>query len=314
MMKVCYFIQSYKIPEQIYRLVNIIKDSSPDSLIIVSHDSQGCALSEAKLQTLPNVFVLYGKGGRGDFLTVQKLLDGIGFLLENKFDFDWFINLSGQDYPIKPIKQIETELDLTEYDGFLEYSDILNSPNNWEVREGKTRYYYRYEYISQLPESIKTFLRPLKILNYIQPLFRINFAYDLAVGWKQKTLFNENFICYKGSYFCTLSRKCIDYIYKYCQTNPEILNYFKTVAVPEEMILPTILVNSQLFDLKNENKTYDDFSKTSHGHPAILGTKDLAKIFASQNNFARKFDIDHDRQVLDLIDLEIAKANKSLAI
>ena len=307
-MKVCYFIQSYKIPEQIYRLVNIIKDSSPDSLIVVSHDSQGCALSEAKLQTLPNVFVLYGKGGRGDFLTVQKLLDGIDYLLKNKFDFDWLVHLSGQDYPIKPIQEIERCLAQTNFDGFLEYENLLISSNPRKIRESKSRYFYRYKkFINRIPESVKNLLKPVKLLNYIQPLFRIDFAYGLTLGVRQTTPFDKNFIGYRGYFFCTLSRQCVNYLDKYCQENKKILEYFKSVAVPENLVLQTILLNSQKFKFINDSQTYSDFFHSNNGHPRILETKDLPNIFASEKHFARKFDINCDRQVLDLIDSKIMK-------
>ncbi|MGF1539704.1 MAG: beta-1,6-N-acetylglucosaminyltransferase [Pleurocapsa sp.] len=307
-MKVCYFIHSYKLPEQIYRLVNLINNESPDSLIVVSHDSQGCAISEEKLQTLPNVVLLYGKGGRGDFLTIQKLLDGIDFLLKNKFDFDWFVHLSAQDYPVKPIQEIEQCLSQSNFDGFLEYENLLTSPNAKKVRESKSRYFYKYKKITnQLLELAKTWLKPVKILNYLQPLLRIDCAYGLTIGLRQSTPFNENFIGYRGYFFCTLSRQCINYLHEYCQENQKIIKYFKSVSVPENLVLQTILLNSKKFKFVNDSQTYSDFSQSTNGHPSVLETKDLPNIFASQKHFARKFDINRDRQVLDLIDSKIMK-------
>jgi hypothetical protein len=307
-MRVCYFIHSYKLPEQIYRLVNLIKNESPNSLIVVSHDSQGCTLAEEKLLTLPDVVLLYGRGGRGDFLTVQKLLDGIDFLLKNNFDFDWFVHLSAQDYPIKPIQEIERSLDRANFDGFLEYENVFNSTNIREARESRTRYLYKYKKVlNRLPESAKTWLKPVKIFNYIQPLVRINFSYGLTIGLRQATPFDENFIGYRGYFFCTLSRRCINYLHEYCQENSKILDYFKSVAVPENLVLQTILLNSKKFKFVNDSQTYSDFSQSSNGHPTVLQTKDLPNIFASQKNFARKFDLNCDRQVLEQIDAKITK-------
>ena len=51
-MKVCYLIQTYKNPEQIYRLVRTIKESTPDSYILISHNFAAQDLDVRPLQDL----------------------------------------------------------------------------------------------------------------------------------------------------------------------------------------------------------------------------------------------------------------------
>ncbi|MBD0342651.1 MAG: N-acetylglucosaminyltransferase, partial [Microcoleus sp. Co-bin12] len=149
-------IQSYKNPKQITRLVETLHRASSNALILVSHSIGSCQLEEVLLQ-LPNVYVLYVQGSRGDFVTVQNYLNAIDWLLSNGFEFDWLINLSAQDYPIRSLKQIERALQKTQYDGFLECFKVFSEESPWGIAEGKTRYYYRYRKIDRnLPEWQKT--------------------------------------------------------------------------------------------------------------------------------------------------------------
>lgn len=307
-MKVCYFIQSHINPQQIYRLIDIIKKSSHKAQVVVSHNFSGCELDVTTLHKY-GVKVLTGKGGRGDFVLLQSYLDGIKWLIDNQINYDWLIYLSGQDYPIKPISNIENFLGETSYDGFIEYFNIFSAESHWSIKEATSRYLFRYKkinYLTKLPNWVKELLTPIKIINYLQPFVRINLAYDM-LGVRALSLLIKDFVFYGGSFFTTLSRKCVEYLHQFCQSHPEVVEYYKEVCVPDESFLQTILVNSGLFNLCNDNKRYYDFSKTRNGRPAILTTNDYNAIMQSDAHFARKFDICKDSRILDLLDKEIGE-------
>lgn len=304
-MKACYLLQTHKNPAQIYRLVRTIKQSSPESQILVSHDFTSCQIDESMLLNLPGVYLIPGKGGRGDFSIVQGYLDAVDWLLNRHIEFDWLINLTGQDYPIQPLSNIGKFLAETQYDGFLEYFDVFSKQSHWSSREGYSRYFYKYNKLPiELTEWQKKLLTPVKVLNYIQPFFRINISYGLF-GLKASAPFNETFICYGGSYFCTLSRKCIQYIYDFSQSNPELVDYYKSVCVSDESFIQTLLLNSGLFNLCNDSKRYFDFSRTRNGRPLVLTTNDYPSLLESEAHFARKFDADRDSKILDLLDAKV---------
>jgi Core-2/I-Branching enzyme len=310
--KVCYFLQTHTNPKQIYRLVRTIKKSSPNSLVIISHDFTKSYLDVRELQNWTGVKVLSGKGGRGNFTTVQRFLDSVDWILNNEIEFDWLINLTGQDYPVQPLAQIESFLSETSYDGFLEYTKVFSSDSTWGIREGYTRYYYKYHsLINNLPEGLKYRLRPLKIVNYLQPFFRVDCSYSIKIGLRTSVPFTEDFICYGGSFFCTLSKKCIQYLQNFYQSKPDIINYYKGVCQSDESFLQTLLVNSKLFNFCNDSKRYYDFSITRNGHPRTLIIKDYQPIVESGKHFARKFDINIDDKILDLLDARIETLSHS---
>ncbi len=77
-MKVLYFIQTYKNPSQIKRLVNTIKISSSNSQVLISHDSNFLdLLNDQDFSCFTGVNLIYNPGGRGDFLTVQSYLNSL---------------------------------------------------------------------------------------------------------------------------------------------------------------------------------------------------------------------------------------------
>lgn len=312
-MKVLYFIQTHKNPEQIYRLVKIIKKSSSGCFILISHDFTSSYLDTTPLRSFPEVEVISGKGGRGDFSILYGYLEAVDWLFKNNVEFDWFINITGQDYPIQPLHQIEKFLTETKYDGFIEHFNVLSpsKDNLWGVREGSDRYLYQYwrsgGYLSLWKRALVKL--PRMIINNLQPLIRINSSYGMMLGFRSNSApFNNNFYCYAGSYFGTLSKKCIQYLSEFSKQNSELISYYEKTCIPDESYVQTVLANSGLFNLCNDNKRYIDWTGTRHGHPRTLTANDYPALTKADDHFARKFDSKQDSQILDLLDARILQS------
>jgi hypothetical protein len=108
---------------------------------------------------------------------------------------------------------------------------------------------------------------------------------------------------YGGSMWFCLPKKHVDYTLKYLENKPDLLNFFKHSLIPDELLFQTILMNSPLKDtILNDNLRYIDWSKKGVSLPAILTVDDADNLLKSPKFFARKFDIESDKLVLDLID------------
>lgn len=308
-MRVCYLIQTYKNPEQIYRLVRLIKSTTSNSVIVISHNFTSCNLNIKLLKKLQNVEVIPNNGVMmGSFAILQGFIDAIGWLFDQKIHFDWLINLTGQDYPTQPLYRVEKLLSNTGYDGFVEYYDVYSKQSPWSRRIVNTRYLYRYKHFKEyLSPQQKYMLRPIKhIVNNCQPFVRLDYSYGLIVGMKNfYHLFDKHFTCYGGSFFTTISRKCAIYLYKFVSENARVLDYYQKTFIPEESLIQTVLVNSKKFNLCNNNYRYTDFTGSRHGHPRILTSKDFPALTQDNTHFARKFDMNIDSTVLDKLDRRI---------
>jgi len=316
-MTICYLIQTYKNPEQIYRLVKLIKKTTSNSFIVVSHNFNSCNLNVNLLRKLQNVEVIPNNGVMmGSFAILQGFFDAIAWLLNQKIKFDWLINLSGQDYPTQPLYKVEDFLANTDYDGFVEYYDVYSKQSPWSKKIVNTRYLYSYKHFKEyLSPRQKYMLRPIKhIVNNCQPFVRLDYSYGLIVGMKNfYHLFNKNFTCYGGSFFATISQVCAKYLYNFVRDHPRVLDYYKKTFIPEESFIQTVLVNSKQFNLYNSNFRYTDFTASRHGHPRILTTKDFSSLTQANIHFARKFDMNVDSIILDKLD-RIILTNRDINI
>ncbi len=298
-MKVCYFIQTHKNPQQIRRLVQTIKSSSSSAQIIIGHDFTSSYLDTSILQNFSDVHILKieKSGIRGDFSLLQPYLQAIDWLFTNNSDFDWLVYISGQDYPTQPIAKIESFLSKTDYDGFMQYFDTSSPECLWEEDEVFKRYFCQYY---RLPNWTKKLLLRALLIQKVTPII-LSVYYGSLIGLPAKrTPFNERFICYGGSQWHTLSKKCIQYIRDFIKENESLVNYYKKTLVPDESFIQTILLNSHKFKICSDNKRYIDFTETDWGHARILTSRDYKTITNGNFHFARK--LEQDTDILNMLD------------
>lgn len=302
---ICYLLQTHSHPEQIFRLVHAIISSSSRAFVLICHDPRFCSLDTQTFSQLGPVHIISALGGRGDFKIVDSYLQAIGWLLANQINFDWLVNLSGQDYPTQALSRLEQRLDSTPYDGYMEYFPV-DETHPWRDFTGQDRYFYQYlQLLANLPPFLRAPLSPLKtLINRIQPLVRLNLSFGLMVGLMARSMpFDQTFSCYGGSFFKTLSRACVEYLYNHSLDHPELVNYYRRTVIPDESYFQTVLVNSNLFKFCNHNQLYVDFSSSLRdGRPRILTIEDYGDLQSNDIFFARKFDPTVDSEILNKLD------------
>jgi len=323
-MKCCYLIQTHKNPEQIFRLVRLIKYSSPNSQVIISHDAHVKKLPFEPIQDLQDVHLLQDTKPRfrGDFSLIKPYLDTVSWLREHNSTFDWLIYLSGQDYPVTPIPKIEDFLGNTEYDGFIDFWKAFSEESVWDQGKFWKRYYCQYQ---RFPKVTVPLLKAVSDLSRYRKKISVSklrglipdvqpfLTYGPLIGTPSKTTpFNNEYHCFGGFQWHTLSRKCVDYIYEYILKHPALLSYYKRTVVPDESLIQTILVNSNKFNLCNDNKRYADTYERKYGHARTLTVADYEMLVASEYHFARKFDIDVDSRILEKLDSFLRKNHREI--
>ena len=305
-MRVGYLVQSHRDPEQVARLVRTLKAGSSGAVVHVSHDFTSSPLDVASLSALPGVLVRPAKGGYGDFSHVRRYLDAVDDLVAENLPVDWVVNITGQDYPLRPVAAAEADLVAGGADGYLEFFPALDPDRStWPVRRARSRYLFRHRRLAALSPAAKRRLRPLQAINRVQPLVRFHVAYGLMVGVRRRSPFGPGFELYGGSAYSSLSWPCVAYLREVCATRPDLLRYYEQCLSPVESIFQTILVNSGRFTLVDDCKRYFDFRGSTMNHPRFLSTDDLPRAFASGADFARKID---DPAVLDALDAHLASA------
>ena len=313
MAKFVYLVASHSNPAQIIRLVKILKSGSPDSLVLIHHDYSSCYLNPTAFEQMSNVHIMedYISVGWGKFSMIQMELHCINWLIANSIEFEWLIFLSGQDYPIKPLTEIEEFLEKSEYDGFMDHFLAKNPSGKrtdgglkWKKAIGLRRYFYHYYKLAPAPsEKLIARLRSLSnsLINNWQPLVKLMLNKSgVYLGIRCfSPPFEPQFQCYVGSQWWTLSDRCIHYIHDFVNQNPAYVKYYQKTLIPDESFFQTILLNHSQLRILSDNKRYICWGKDT---PVTLGVKDFDSLVNSNQHFARKFDIRVDAQVLDQLD------------
>jgi hypothetical protein len=265
---------------------------------------------------MPGVHVFTEAGGYGDFSHLDRYFAAVDWLDAHGVEYDWLENISGQDYPLRPIAEIERTLATTDVDGFLLYAPVFpdRAPPGADPGAGKRlcapwdaamRYQYRHWWFGKPTPAKQRWLRPLMAVNLTQSRVRLSLAFSTIGLRRGNTIFTDDFVCYGGWFFCTLSAACVRYARDFARDNPDVLKFFRTVLAPEEVFLQTVLVNSGQFTFEPDSKRYIDMTASRNNHSKTLGVADLDAMLASGAHWARKFDPEYDEAVLDLLDQRI---------
>jgi len=280
--KIFYFISAYKEPESIVRLVNILDDDELHYFYI-HFDKQTDPKLIDRLKELiekschtKNIKIISEFICKwASFGIVDATLSAMKF--SENLDYDYFINLTGECYPVKSRSQIQQTFEKNNmafltywklpYDGW--YQGGLNRVNNM--------------YFS-IPKRGYPYVRLFKI-----PRLRKRLPGNLQFygGW---------------SLFC-LPKDIIRYLVSFTENNPKFKAFFKRVHAPSEMYFQTILLNSPFVNrIVNDNKRYIDFIDA---HPRTITIKDFEMLKQGDYLFARKFNPQVDKKIMDCIDKEI---------
>lgn len=300
-----FVILSHRAPSQLKRLLgslNALYDSPP---IAVHHDFYQAPLDDDSLP--PNVrFVRpHHRTGWGKWSLVQATLSGIQALY-GYADPDYFVLLSGADYPIAPADTVLADLKAQNSDAFIDAFSLeralardieAGQPNlahhrSWpNVRLARNRYLrpqIRIPLIRKVPrEGGRGF--SVRLGRHSQPLpFKPIFS-----------PFDESYRCFVGSQWFTGSRAAARAILAPSRKDQALQRWLSRRVVPDESYFQTVICNSP--GLNRVGRTFRFVEWNGGGaHPKVLEIDDLDEMRSSGDHFARKFE--EDSPILDRID------------
>jgi Core-2/I-Branching enzyme len=236
----------------------------------------------------------------GEFSLVQATLMMIREALEDPTHYDYFVLLSGSDYPLRSGEYIRAFFE----DNFgLEFMNLtkLPAPGFPIAKINKLRY----------PSD-----KPLRRFA-TRALGKLGFAQRDFKKWLR------GLEPYCGSQWWAMSRDAVRYTVEFTQLNPHLEEYFRNSFTSDEMFFHTILGNSPLRSQIRRNLVYLDWPKPGE-HPVILtdehlrGFESVEKVYvedewgSGEALFARKFS-DDNLDLLDRIDEMILRKERRIA-
>lgn len=318
--RVAYLVWTHAQPDHVLRLLRTLRALSPDSHLVVHHDRTNCALDEAAIAALGGTHLLYAEEPMrwGDVSMLNALLRCLRWIDEH-LEYDWVIHLSGADFPLRPLRELEERLATEGKDAYLIH-DRLGTTEEARGRreEAYRRYFYQYYQLPRLrlsrglPAPARAALRRraerLKAVPagmYVKPLPR---GQGVRVGRRSRRgLFRGDYACYKGSLWVALSRRAVCRYFHALHDRPEIYRYYARTINPDESITATVLANDPTVRLDPDSLRYTNWVP-GRPHPEVLTTADLDAMLASGKYLARKFDPAVDAQVFDELERRLGVA------
>lgn len=301
-----YCILSHGKLDQMLRLVHTIRRGSPQSAILIHHDAKSPPPPESLLEQLGARLVVPRISATwGDFTLVEAMQNCIHHARAH-IDFDWFVMLSGQDYPLRPLEESEDGLRHAPYDAFVRASPVTAGPYAF-------RYYLRYwklpkfRYTHRVPKALTRILETSRnIVNRKCQRIRIQPGQNGApprIGvWIFGHPFTSEFVCHKGSQWLTLSSRAVDYLCQFENDRPDITAHFRRTLIPDESYFQTILCNASALRTCDDHRRFILWDDAKLAHPVTLSMKHFHAMVQSGKDFGRKFDMTVDAQVLDALD------------
>jgi hypothetical protein len=286
---VAYIVISHRNPGQVLRLVRALKEG-PGARVLVRHDPRGEPLDTKELEKAGaepiEDRITFRWGGWSQLRLILSCLREA----TARHDPDWTLVLSGQDYPLRPLPDIEADLDDSPSDARL---GAVRQVEDRRPAAGDDEFFLRCRYrhyarprgvFPSLPHRI----RPLVYSRELPPL----------VGFRR--IQSTPLTFFASADWLTLGRAGLRAVLAAAE-NRRLMRHFRRVAVPSESFFASVLLSDPSLIVEHDNRRFAPFA---HGAPSpeTLTTLDYDRMLASGADFARKFDTTLDPHVLDLLD------------
>ena len=218
--------------------------------------------------------------------------------------WDHIVLISWQCYPIKKIQYIENYIESLKNKSCMTYDAVGDFI-------GRLDKYFFYDNNFHLPKIIDDWIFALVWLfvklGSPHRVPAINHAVWVIVNLflpRRKYLIN-NYELYKWDQWMVLSYEHIKWILEFLETKKwkKYLSSFEYTSCSDEMFFQIMMLNDEKIkkEINNELLWYIEREKEANS-PNTLTIKDLDKITKSDKLFARKFNINVDRAILEKLD------------
>lgn len=207
--------------------------------------------------------------------------------------------LSGADLPIKKHSDIMKFFEKNAGYEFVQFRDQLFERNKINMSRRVSLYYWIQEYRNISKNIIvKNVLRYIsKILLGIQVILHVD------------RLKNEKIVLKYGSQWFSISQKFVEYL---LNNEKKIQMMFHNTLCPDEFVIQTMLYNSEFKDKIYQNlleidensanlREIDWKRSVDDTHPYTWKSEDFSYLINSELLFARKFDEEADKNIINKI-------------
>lgn len=240
-MKIAYLVLAHDNPKHLERLVIAL---SHESCALFLHIDRKSILSDFSGVTRKNVHLsaeripVYW----GDFSQVEAILVLLRMALGAREPFDYFVLLSGTDYPIQPASYIWR---FFERNRGTEFINIVRMP---------------CEAVGKPLSRLTTYVPSPAESKIVRTARRLLTASGVTPRQRDYKPYLRNLDPYAGSEWWALTRQACEHIHHFVERERRVVTFFRNTVCPDESFFQTILGNSPHAARVRRNLTFADWS------------------------------------------------------
>jgi hypothetical protein len=233
-MKIAYLITAYKDKKNLRRLITSLNINADffvhvDSKVDISPFVEELADFDNVKFLSKRYFINWG--GFNQVLSQKELLKSA---IESTIQYDRVACISGTDYPLWPNLRIANEFELNKNREYIMGMNITRSKTYSQAQKITLYHFFRDIKIKNTAIK-KAFSGTTRILLRLLP-FRKKPVTEID---------SKPADIYVGSDYWCITFDCAKYVYKTMCTEKKLMKYFKSSFVPSEMVIQTIIFNSE---------------------------------------------------------------------
>lgn len=268
-MKQAYLIMSHNNVEMLTELIRALDSETVD--IFVHIDKKFNEFQESELNRLTKKSTLYIieriKVYWGSYSQIQAELNLFITAFKSKEQYKYYHLISGSDFPLKDIKEINNFFKVAYPTEFLEWNKADKNVLS------RVKYYYP---LQDKISNRKLSRKVSNLLILIQKIIKIN---------RLKKVENVNF--YKGANWVSITDKAVSILLREENIN-KTAAFFKKGFLVDELFVQTILLNSKDKDELNFDNKHMRLIDWERGKPYTFGLQDIEELLNSKKLFVRK--------------------------
>ena len=266
MSRIAFIMLCHKNPDQINGLIDKLSEFSDADIYI--HVDMNHSEIRGRIQEKSSVHLLDEKDSYhvqwGSVDIVKATLALIKAVRDSGKQYDYIWLLSGQDYPILPVAQIEERLASKPGMNYIE--TIVPGDDKYN----RYKKLYEMSYPSWINKN--TFL--VKSVKRLYMIVTGGYNHTFSAFVRKKS-FNFDFTF--GSQWWTLTDEAAFEILEYSENHPDVLHYYEKSIIPDESYFQTLFMRGPYHGWREMNLTYVNWGKNRRS-PETLGIDDLDRL------------------------------------
>jgi hypothetical protein len=289
-MKLAFIVLAHQRPAQLALLLSSLQHPAARTYLhidrrarIAPFESEFARHGIAEVELLPRHDSRWGGIG-----AVDAALEGLGRGLRERCDY--FVLLSGQDFPLRPIAETAEFFAERRKRSYVGYFSL---PDSWRIRTE----FYSYSVFGR-PETV--FPRGEEPALSLKGK-ALNGLLRLWTTRKPPRRFPSYLRPFGGSSWWNLSAEAARFALRFVDDHPDYRAYHRYTLAPDEIFFHSILLGTSFGEahpIVNDPLRFTIWPPHS-SHPKTLRSDDLPAMLESGKPFGRKFDLQLDRSVIE---------------